>query len=164
MQSSELMIHKDEVSHYTRITPDDIDNLDTDKLSDALLKALYAVNSALFSNAENEVSRLNRFKGALDHLEEELTSSEYLDSLCDHDKLKIYKTLQNNSTKSSDYLLKLSMTMSNGLDSISKIKAAKSTMEQKAPINIPQSKEERKILLSSVQEELKRREESKDES
>ena len=154
---SEVMIHKEELSNYGRITPDDIDNLDTDKLSDALLKALYAVNSALFSNAENEVNRLKRFKGALDHLETELTSKEYLDSLCEHDKIKIYQVLQGNSTKSSDYLLKLSTTMATGLDSISKIKAVKSTMEQKSPVTIPQSQEERKILLSDVQEELRRR-------
>lgn len=143
------------------ITREDIDNLDTDKLSNELLKALYAINSALFVNASNEVSRLSRFKGALDHLETELTSPEYLDSLQDKDKLRVYQLIHNNSTQSSDYLLKLSNSMATGLDTISKIKAVKSTIERSSNnMNIPQSKTDRKELLKDVQEELKRRKEN----
>ena len=157
MSSSEVALNREDLQYYYGdITPDDIDSLDTEKLSEALLKSLYAVNSALFANANNEVNRLKRFKGALDHIENELTDPDYINSLEDSDRLKLYQIIQNNSTKSSDYLLKLSTSMAAGLDSISKIKAVKSTMDN-SPIEIPQSNEERKLLLSDVQEELKRR-------
>lgn len=157
MSQSEAYIDSMEVMPST-ITREDIDNLDTDKLSNEFLKALYVINSALFVNASNEVGRLSRFKSALNHLEDELTSPEYLDALSDKDKLRIYQIIHANSAQSSDYLIKLSSSMTTGLDTISKIKAVKSTMERTSnTANIPQSKADRKELLKDVQEELKRR-------
>ena len=101
------------------ITQKDINELNVDKLQEVMLKSIYMLEAALFSQAATEHERIASLRDKLNTIEEDLHNSK---DLTDNQKIRFHETMTFAMRSSMGFMVKLHSSVADGLESISSLK------------------------------------------
>jgi hypothetical protein len=113
------------VSPDDLITQEDIQNLNVDKLKAGMLKNIYTLQFALFSQAGMEYNRISKFREALDKLEPMILNEEEFNKLDYFTKVKMYQMVSQNLNTSLQFLQGLHDNVATGLGTLNEIQKHK---------------------------------------
>lgn len=105
----------------------DIDNLDTEKLRDNMVRGIYMLEAALFSQATYEYRRIEKLRKTISTLEEQLLDSANREHLHIEDKMKLYSVLSGMMNRSFHFLQQLHQNVATGIETVNRIDAMKRT-------------------------------------
>jgi len=112
----------------------DIKNLDIDRLKGEMVKGIYTLEAALFSQAGFEFERISRSRKLIKDIEDKLFTPEILDALTPQDKIKLLDLVNNNMDKSLQFLNRLHNNISTGLDSVKALEKEKMSRVKKTNV------------------------------
>lgn len=109
------------------LDPEAIENLDVNKLKKSMLKGIYTLEFALFSQAGFEYERITKMREYLHTIEESLFNKEALSKLDSKTKAVVYSTFSKNMGCSLNFLQDLHKNVASGLDAVSHIEKEKAS-------------------------------------
>lgn len=135
------------------ISKEDLENLDTEKLSKVMMQSIYVIEASLFSQASEENSRIADLRGYIKNLEDSLMNED----LDPDQQMRLYSQVSSNLNRSMDFLTKLHSSISEGMESINKIESSRertksSSKSSRKSIESNSGKDE---LLSAIQKKIK---------
>lgn len=113
------------------INANDIRTLNTTKLRDNMLRGIFALEGALFSQAGEQFNRVNKTREMIATIEAKLFKPSKFRSLSDGQKIKLYEILINNQQDGLKFLQSLHQNVASGLETVNKIEGLKK------PANLP---------------------------
>ena len=100
------------------ISIDDIENLDTEKLRDHMLKQIYVLEHYLFSQAGHESVMIASTRAAIKTLQEDLLNPDNMAMMTKQQKILLFRQLSNNLNNSLRTLQYLHRDTASGLDTV----------------------------------------------
>lgn len=103
----------------------DIKSVDTGKLRDHMVHSLYALQTALMSQASFEHKRLGELREVTSELEKDLFSQESLNNMKPHAKMQAYQILTTNMQNTMKFMQSLHQNVESGVEVINQIEKMK---------------------------------------
>jgi hypothetical protein len=107
------------------INENDISNLNIDKLKDNIIKGIYVLESALFSQAQYEFNRVAKNRDLLKEIETQLFTKEILDQLPPDQKMRLYDIINKNMNTSLSFLQNLHSNVTSALEAVKSVEKEK---------------------------------------
>lgn len=129
------------------LDPKAIENLDLDELRDTMVKGIFTLEAALFSQAQFEYDRVGKLRDLIQQTEKELFSDDALKKLTPKEKIALYSTVLSNMKFSMDFLQNLHKNVAGGIDAVNQIEKLKKPKELDKPTDASPAVEQVKALI-----------------
>lgn len=137
------------------ISQDDLDNMDTEKLQELMMKSVFVIEASLFSQASQEHGRIATLRELIAKIERNIDVT----TIDDHLKIMYHKSVAGTMAKSMDFLTKLHSSIAEGMDTVSRINAQRAEADKKRPTSSGEDleRQEKKNIVNEIRAEINRR-------
>lgn len=116
---------KDENPFSMIVSQQQVESLDLNALRDKMVKGIYTIEAALFSQAGLEYNRAQKDRDLMVEVEKLLFTTTELAKLTPSEKIMLYRTVQQSKQSSLGFLQALHGNITTGIDAISHIEKLK---------------------------------------
>jgi hypothetical protein len=131
----------------------DIKNLDIDRLRGEMVKGIYTLEAALFSQAGFEFNRIAKSRNLLKSIEDKLFTPKIMDDLPPDQLMKLYDLVNENMDKSLQFLNRLHNNITTGLDTVKALEKEKMSRikktDQKSSVELDKVKQ---MIMAKINE------------
>jgi len=110
-----------------QIAPEDLENLDTDKLKDGMYKGIYALEAALFGQAGFSFQRVQKLRKTLTQLETDILDPKELATFTKQERLAFYEQMNRTMSNEMRFLTKLHDSVTSGLEAVTSVEKHRTT-------------------------------------
>jgi len=133
----------------TPLSSTDVQELNLPKLRDAMLKGVYGLQAALWTQAGYEYQHIEKMRGVIDKIENGIFSEESLKELSLSGQVKLYSILSHNMTTSLQFMSNLHGNITTAIDSINQIEKMKMEVAPTSTGKKDNLVEELKVLIAN---------------
>ena len=133
----------------------DIQTLDLDKLRESMVRGIYTLEAALFTQSGFEYQRIEKLRSVIGEFEKTLLDPAYIKGLTDKNKIKLYGLMLHNMNTSLNFLQGLHGSITSGVDAltqIEKLKSQRGVSSTDPNLNTDKLDQVKKIILEKIKE------------
>jgi hypothetical protein len=132
-----------------------VQSLDIDALRDNMVKGIYTLEAALFTQSGFEYERIEKLRTVISETEKTLLDPAYIASLSAKDRIRLYGLMLNNMNTSLLFLQGLHGSITSGIEAIShieKLKSQKGASSKDPNVNPQKLDQIKQLLISKIKD------------